>query len=228
MRGAIVGALACVATLWISVCQAQGIAGFELLDLDGALVAWKSRIVGGTPRVTYAITPAAVTFPNVRNCEGLAPVDGMLSRSHLLRSSFEREVRAAFDLWQQAANIEFVEAKDAETADILIGAQMKPIGRAFTNVEYKQESGPVRAIARSLICFNPERDWKIGFDGNLEAYDLRYTMAHEIGHAIGLDHPSPTGQLMSFHYDEQFRELQPGDLKGIASIYGARVHAANQ
>ena len=28
---------------------------------------------------------------------------------------------------------------------------------------------------------------KIGFDGNLNIYDVRYTLMHEIGHGIGLE-----------------------------------------
>jgi hypothetical protein len=67
--------------------------------------------------------------------------------------------------------------------------------------------------------------WKVGFDGNLDVYDLRYTLEHEIGHAIGLDHPSPSGQLMSYRYDEGQSGLQSGDIKGAALLYGPKPGA---
>jgi hypothetical protein len=65
------------------------------------------------------------------------------------------------------------------------------------------------------------RRWKVGFDGNLKAYDLRYTLAHEIGHAIGLDHPPGPGQIMNYRYEERFRDLQSGDVFGAVALYGA-------
>ena len=50
-----------------------------------------------------------------------------------------------------------------------------------------------------------------------DSYDLRFTIAHEIGHAIGLDHPGATGQMMAFKYDEHFRQLQSGDIDGVTT-----------
>ena len=47
-------------------------------------------------------------------------------------------------------------------------------------------------------------------------------IAHEIGHAIGLDHPEPHGQIMSMRYHEEFRTLQAGDVSGAVRIYGPR------
>ena len=130
-------------------------------------------------------------------------------------------MEAAFSMWAKVANIEFREVQPGQPANILIGAQGQPVGYAFTDVHYKAGAADgVRKIDRSLICLNPQRRWKIGFDGNLLVYDLRYTIAHEIGHAIGLDHPSASGQLMSFRYDEHFRQLQPGDIQGVTNIYG--------
>jgi Matrixin len=126
-------------------------------------------------------------------------------------------------MWQAAAGISFREAESPERADILIGAQAEPEGWAFADVFYDMKSPvPVKPISRALICLNPTRQWKVGFDGDLQRYDLRYTFAHEIGHAIGLDHPAGAGQIMGYRYEERFRELQAGDVSGAVLLYGRR------
>jgi hypothetical protein len=148
----------------------------------------------------------------------MVPVDRALAASHISQSSFREEAHAAFAMWSDVAAIEFHEVADAADAGLLIGAQAEARGRAFTNVATNSPGSP--GISQSLICLNPETPWKIGFDGNLDVYDLRYTLAHEIGHAIGLDHPGRDGHLMSYRYSESSRRLQPGDIAGAVAIYG--------
>jgi Matrixin len=124
---------------------------------------------------------------------------------------------------QAAANINFRAAEAPLTADILIGAEVEPVGWAFANVSYKASSKDrPKPILRSLICLNPLRRWKVGFNGDLKSYDLRYAIAHEIGHAIGLDHPATGDQIMGYRYEEQFLDLQPGDIAGAVLLYGRR------
>jgi len=77
-----------------------------------------------------------------------------------------------------------------------------------------------RPIRQSLICLNTSKLWKTRFDGNLAIYDLGLTLAHEIGHSIGLDHPGPTGALMGYRYTEQIRDLAAGDIAGAVALYG--------
>ena len=80
----------------------------------------------------------------------------------------------------------------------------------------------LRPIRQALICLNPDQPWKIGFDGRLGIYDLRYTLMHEIGHAIGLDHPGASGALMGFRYDEKRDGLAPADIEAAQKLYGTQ------
>jgi hypothetical protein len=101
-----------------------------------------------------------------------------------------------------------------------------PDGWAFADVFFDAASPePVKPISKALVCLNPAKRWKVGFNGDLKSYDLRYTLAHEIGHAIGLDHPMGGNQIMGYRYEERFRALQPGDVRGAIALYGAPPQA---
>jgi Matrixin len=202
--------------------HAQTFLGFRLLDLNGHNVRWPSDSEGNV-NVTYAFATKAFTIVGARNCSDMVPLGGLFAKSKISPTVFQSEVREAFDMWEKVANIKFKEIEDFRSAGIVIGAQAHPEGHAFANVTQKLADGKTLEIERSLICFNPDKPWKIGFDGNLNIYDVRFTTAHEIGHAIGLDHPDQSSQLMSFRYQEQFRTLQTGDVMGATKIYGARV-----
>jgi hypothetical protein len=195
---------------------------FKVLKLEGYQVRW-SLPGDGSPRViTYRLVTETLRFPNARNCRGLAPLDGLAAASGVSMEALREEARAAFGMWQTAANIVFQEAPAGAQADILIGAQTQPEGWAFADVFYDAGAREaVKPISQALVCLNPGKRWKVGFDGDLKTYDLRYTLAHEIGHAIGLDHPVGGSQVMHFRYEERFRALQPGDIHGAALLYGS-------
>lgn len=197
--------------------------GFRLLNLESQTVKWQSPTFGRSATITYAFATEPVTTTGARNCASMLPPERAYEPSSITQRQFRAEVAAAFRMWEKVAAVSFRETADMHSAGILIGAQEKPIGRAFTNVALKSGTGDRKVIDRSLICLNPQQPWKIGFDGRLGVYDLRYTIAHEIGHAIGLDHPSAAGQLMSYRYDEKQTGLQPGDIKGAVLLYGPRA-----
>ncbi len=209
-----------------SAKEAATFLGFRLLNLEDQQVRWQTPTFGKSAVVTYAFATTEVETPDARNCAVMLPPKRAYEPSHITQAQFRTEVAAAFRMWEKVADIKFSESSDPTTAGIVIGSQAVPVGRAFTNVELTSGSqdkvGDKKTIGRSLICLNPQQPWKIGFDGRLGVYDLRYTIAHEIGHAIGLDHPSAAGQLMSYRYDEKHTGLQTGDIKGAVLLYGPR------
>ena len=199
---------------------------FRLLRLESQLARWRTD--GKTPVIVrYAFIDRETQFPGARNCTGMQSLSHLAAHNGITHAQLAREMAYAARTWESVAKIRFVEVEDASVAHLLIGAQTNPVGRAFTNVELTApQEGKARWIARSLICLNPVKRWKIGFDGNLDVYDLRYTLTHEIGHAIGLDHPSGKGQLMGYHYNEAFDGLQSGDIAGVVTLYGTPSHDA--
>ncbi|MEX2615495.1 MAG: matrixin family metalloprotease [Alphaproteobacteria bacterium] len=210
------------ATLWPGT-NAFALDNFRLLEKFGKQVKWGDPAIGSGAKVTYAYVVKPVEHPATLNCSRMTSLDGLLATSGISADVLREEVNAAFAAWENAANISFVETEDQATAQIQIGAQSTPRRFAFANVDSSEAQGAgIGTIHRSLICLNPLIKWKVGFDGDLTVYDLRYTFIHEIGHAIGLDHAGASGQMMSFTYRESFRDLQPGDISGIEALYGAR------
>ena len=192
--------------------------------MGGNGVRWRRPADGAPLVVSYRIVTAAQEFPGARNCRKITAPNELTAGSDVSNASFRQELAAAFSMWESIADLSFREAGEGGRADILVGAQVEPEGRAFADVLYDAASTErVKPITQALICLNPSRRWKVGFDGDLKTYDLRYTLAHEIGHTIGLDHPKGAGQIMGHSYEEGFRTLQPGDVKGAASLYGARL-----
>ncbi len=181
------------------------------------------------------------------NCAKMHAFTDIVAKSPgITEEKAKSELQAALRSWERVANIAFVEVTDPGFANIVIGAADDPGGRAFANLSYRSKKGltpvtmalgkpdapnapaldkeggdgSVVPIDQAYVCLNPKSRWKTGFDGNLDVYDLRHTFTHEVGHAIGLDHPDASGAVMAFRYDERVRELQPSDIAGVQKLYG--------
>jgi hypothetical protein len=223
LRATVAGLLAGLVACAFNSSASGETPSFKILKLEGNPVQWRGTVAKEGNIITYAMVAHDTAFDGARNCRKMTHLDGLLSASAIPPETASAEIAAAFAMWEAVADITFRVAEDPALADILIGAQLEPTGWAFADVFYDTRSRePVKPISRSLICLNPKRGWKVGFDGDLQRYDIRYTLAHEIGHAIGLDHPVGAGQIMGYRYEEAFRELQPGDIAGAVQLYGRR------
>jgi hypothetical protein len=203
--------------------QASQADDFRLLKIGGLHVKWGAAALGqGAGTVTYGFVRSPSSFPGARNCPTVIPADGIAAAAGVDRRRFEALAVAAFDLWSHAADIAFRPAQANESPDILIGAQGSPHGVAFTDVsnDRARAVSGVAPLTTATICLNPSVAWT---DNRAVpgAFDLETVLAHEIGHAIGLDHPGPTGTLMGYRDQGDIGRLMSGDVAGVQRLYGA-------
>lgn len=197
---------------------------FRLLQLDGLYLKWGKAAFGAPARVSYAILRADAANPNGINCKSMTGVATLLARNAIAEPTLAAELRAAFDLWRRVAGLQFTQTDDAATADIVIGAQARPRGIAYTNVEFAPaEGGGFGRLTGAAICLNPTVAWETEGDDDLATYNLRRVLAHEIGHALGLNHFGRDDQLMGYAYASDATDLQAGDVAGIRTLYGLAV-----
>ena len=205
--------------------QASRADDFRLLKIGSLHVKWGPAVLGqGAERVTYGFVRSRMSFPGAPNCPMVVPVDGIAAAAGADRNRFEALAASAFDLWSGAANIAFRPARAGETPDILIGAQVRPHGIAFADVrnDRARAVSGVAPLTMATICLNPSVAWTDG-GGVPGALDLRTVLEHEIGHAIGLDHPGPTGTLMGYRDQRDIDRLMSGDIAGVQRLYGPPV-----
>ncbi len=151
--------------------------GYRLLELEGYKVKWGEQRLGAGASISYAFADETLQFDDARNCRVLAPMKALSGRD-LSLETLARETAAAFRVWERAADLSFHQVADVRDADIILGAQGVPRMRAFANVSYAPDDKPddkegVRAISQSLVCLNPEQNWKVGFGGDKDVYDIR-------------------------------------------------------
>lgn len=199
---------------------AQARPDYRLLKLEGQAVKWGEPVHGADAVITYAFVQHETAFEDARNCQAMGPVDPILAFNGIEKTAFEAAAYKAFKTWEAISGVRFEKAASQEEAGILIGIDLGNHGWAHADVKTEQTDADFDVITRGLVCLSTLKNWKIGFGANPDAQDIQYTLTHEIGHAIGLNHASPKGQVMSFIYGEDFSELQAGDIEGARALYG--------
>lgn len=179
---------------------------------------WGDPTIGTGATITWSIMPDSTDC----SAESVGLVCSALDT--FMPTDWKAEIENAFSAWSAVADLTFVEVPDGGEAfnsagssgDIRLGGHtFDGEGGTLAHGYYPPVNGDTAA---GDLHFDTDETWKIGFGGT--GFDIFQVAAHEIGHAIGLDHTGVTNSLMNPFYTEAFRGLQADDIAGAVYLYG--------
>ena len=190
---------------------------------------WGPQAQGTSATVTWSVMGAGLATLRSEFVNG-----DIISQdpNSVLPSGYMTEIRQAFDAWSAVAGINFVESIDpgsrydapnAASVDIRISvAPLDGLGRTIAVAGF-----PPNNISPGFagdIQLDSAENWQIGsINGDTSTKSIFNVVAHEIGHAIGLNHASLPNALMWENYSEDFIGPQADDIAGAIAIYGPRA-----
>lgn len=137
-------------------------------------------------------------------------------------STWATAIQAAAQSWNQGGS-KFAFSFSASSphsislADLGAGSTL-----ASTRVEFFQSN---QQMVRFSMTFNNRYTWSTS--GQAGQFDVQSITAHELGHALGLNHPGAAAcseETMWFSAgagETKKRSLEPGDKNGLVTLYGA-------
>lgn len=141
----------------------------------------------------------------------------------LTREQFDAAIRTAFDQWEACADIKFIEAASAQTADLIIDTGSGPADNF---------DGPSGTLAWAFLPFDGVSQLQMKFDLGEQwaivgqGIRLLNVACHEFGHMLGLDHSRVASALMAPIYSVNVTKPQANDdVPRIQALYGKPVAA---
>ncbi len=144
------------------------------------------------------------------------------------QGTFETAVETALKAWSDVANIKFSQTTQAGLNNSLDFSSINIDGSGGTLAQAYFPPDLNRGRIAGDVQFDATERWEVGNALGIAAFDLVLVAAHEIGHALGLDHTNDTSAVLypSVSPTQSFVGLDAHDVSAIRSLYSSRVGAA--
>ncbi len=173
----------------------------EARQLMTASVGWDGPGLGGADLQYYV---------------GTAP-------SSLSQAAFEESIQTALDAWSQVVDVQFVRTSQPgqnNSLDFGVGS-IDGAGGTLAEAYFPDDVNSSRVAGD--VEFDAAENWEVGNARGSSAYDIVLVAAHEIGHALGLNHLQAAGSILlpSVSPTQQFTGLDQSDIAAIRQLYAA-------
>ncbi|WP_447979496.1 matrixin family metalloprotease [Candidatus Nitrospira bockiana] len=148
------------------------------------------------------------------------------SKPNYIPPAYQRLAVGAMDMWSRVADVNFIRNPWAPSAHIInIGMSWVdgPAGiLGQGGYRYLTIAGERRILSGFVLLDGSERwDAVFGNGDQPGTFDLFTVFAHEVGHALGLEHTSTPGDVMYTYYSGEKIGPSLGDVTQIRAAYGS-------
>ena len=140
------------------------------------------------------------------------------------QSTFEAAIETALKAWSDVADINFAQTNQPGLNNSLDFTSKTIDGSGGTLAQAYFPADANRSRIAGDVQFDSAERWEVGNGQGASAFDIVLVAAHEIGHALGLDHSSDGSAVLypSVSPTQSFVGLDADDIEAIQSLYAAK------
>ncbi len=150
-------------------------------------------------------------------------IDTVPSSVKLSQTEVESAIESALEAWSDVIDVDFTATSQPHQRDSLdfTFKSIDGAGRTVAQAYFPDDVNSARVAGD--VEFDTSENWEVGNALGRAAFDLVQVAAHEIGHALGLNHNANSGGVLSPFVSptQRFSGLSSADIDAALRLYAA-------